>query len=196
MSCAAPLQWSASGCVRKKPLDPKHAVSFEIARSKLAALVLHTAAVNHARLAVCRVNQTLPLPHIKRREREARAAVIKRRKPHTKRKRDGKCTQASKTHAAFSAANRSPIPRRRKIPPRPQHTDCPEKPRCKEAARTRRSRQAPAAPHCPISQPEPSPMGRQMQDAAAVASPAEKIRLISHRQSAFVTKPDTDTTPK
>ena len=114
MSCACAVAVVGVRMRQKKPLDPKHTVSFEIARGKLAALVLHTAAVNNARLAVCRVNQTLPLPHIKRREREARAAVIKRGKPHAKRKRDGNAPKRQRRTQLFSAANRSPIPRRRK----------------------------------------------------------------------------------
>ena len=42
------------------------------------------------------------------------------------------------------------------------------------------------------SHPSPIPIGLHTQAAIAVTSPAEKIPLTSHRQSAFVTKPDTD----
>ena len=42
------------------------------------------------------------------------------------------------------------------------------------------------------SHPSPIPIELHTQAAIAVTSPAEKIPLTSHRQSAFVTKPDTD----
>ena len=42
------------------------------------------------------------------------------------------------------------------------------------------------------SHPSPIPIGLHTQAAIADTSPAEKIPLTSHRQSAFVKKPDTD----